>query len=152
MIGAVIAGRFKVEREAGSGGMGTVYRAHDLLDGAPVAIKVLSRDEVRDAERFAQEAAILARLSHPAIVRYVSHGATGGQHYLVMEWLEGQSLEAHIERAPLGLQQSLTVLRRTVEALGYAHAQGIVHRDIKPDNLFLPGGRLEGLKLLDFGV
>jgi eukaryotic-like serine/threonine-protein kinase len=94
----------------------------------------------------------LARLSHPAIVRYIAHGSAGGQHFLVMEWLEGIDLDTHIDRAPLSLQQGLTVLRRTAEALAYAHSEGVVHRDLKPQNLFLPGGDLEALKLLDFGV
>jgi tetratricopeptide (TPR) repeat protein len=152
MIGTVVAGRFTIARQAGSGGMGTVYRARDLVSGEDVALKVLSSDEVRDAERFTQEAGILARLAHPTIVRYCAHGSSGGQHFLAMEWLEGENLDLRIEREPLSVRQALTVLRRTTEALAHAHAQGIVHRDIKPENLFLPGGDIEQLKLLDFGV
>ena len=132
--------------------MGTVYRAHDFVDGSKVALKILSSEEIRDAERFAQEAAILATLSHPAIVRYVAHGVTGEHHFLAMEWLEGETLDFRIDKEPLGLAQVLGVLRRTTQALAYAHAREIIHRDIKPENLFLPSGRIEALKLLDFGV
>ncbi|HEY0712460.1 MAG TPA: protein kinase, partial [Polyangia bacterium] len=152
MIGSVVAGRFRLEREAGSGGMGTVYRAHDLLDGGLVALKVLRSEDLHDGERFVQEAGILSRLNHPAIVRYIAHGSAGGQSFLAMEWLEGLDLDTHIDRDPMSLHQALLVLRRTAEALSYAHAEGIVHRDIKPQNLFLPRGELESLKLLDFGI
>src|SRR5213075_940204 len=143
MNGSVVAGRFKIERQAGVGGMGTVYRAQDLTDGAPVALKILESEEVRDAARFDQEASILAALSHPGIVRYIGQGTLGpgGQRFLAMEWLEGQPLDERIERLPLSLGETLTVLRRTAEALGYAHQRGVIHRDIKPENLFLPGGR-----------
>ena len=152
MIGSVVGGRFKLEREAGSGGMGTVYRAHDLLDGGAVALKLLDSEELRDAERFVQEAGILARMSHPAIVRYVAHGSAGGQNFLAMEWLEGVDLESFIDREPLSLRQALQVLKRTAEALAYAHGEGVIHRDLKPQNLFLPKRDLESLKLLDFGI
>ena len=119
--------------------MGTVYRAHDLVDGSKVALKILSSEQIRDAERFAQEAAILATLCHPAIVRYIAHGVTADQHFLAMEWLDGESLDARADKEPLGVRQVLEVMRRTTQALAYAHERGIIHRDIKPDNLFLPG-------------
>jgi eukaryotic-like serine/threonine-protein kinase len=152
MIGSSVAGRFQIEKKAGSGGMGTVYRAHDLVDGSKVALKILSSEQIRDAERFAQEAAILATLTHPAIVRYIAHGVHAEQHFLAMEWLEGESLDARADKEPLRVHEVLTILRRTTQALAYAHERGIIHRDIKPDNLFLPAGRIESLKLLDFGV
>jgi eukaryotic-like serine/threonine-protein kinase len=152
MIGSIVAGRFQIEKKAGSGGMGTVYRAHDFVDGSKVALKILASEEIKDAERFAQEAAILATLSHPAIVRYIAHGTTGEQHFLAMEWLEGESLDVRADKEPLGLLQVLGVLRRTTQALSYAHEREIIHRDIKPENLFLPGCKIEALKLLDFGV
>jgi eukaryotic-like serine/threonine-protein kinase len=153
VIGRVVAGRFELEREAGSGGMGTVYRAHDLTDGALVAIKILTGREMREAERFGLEAAILADLTHPAIVRYIAHGvAERGDHYIAMEWLEGEDLAGRLEREPLDVPESVALGRRAAEALAYAHARGIVHRDIKPENLFLPGGAIEQLKVLDFGI
>ncbi len=152
MIGSIVAGRFKIEKKAGSGGMGTVYRAHDLVDGSKVALKILASEEIRDAERFAQEAAILATLSHPAIVRYIAHGVTRDQHFMAMEWLDGESLDVRADKEPLSLFEVLGVLRRTTQALTFAHDREIIHRDIKPENLYLPGGRIEALKLLDFGV
>src|SRR5215831_14624695 len=119
--------------------MGTVYRARDLTDGASVAVKILTGREVREAERFGLEAAILADLTHPAIVRYVAHGVTDkGDHYIAMEWLEGEDLSRRLERKALTVAETVALGRRAAEALAYAHARGIVHRDIKPENLFLP--------------
>jgi tetratricopeptide (TPR) repeat protein len=153
VIGSVVAGRFEIEREAGSGGMGTVYRARDLTDGAPVAIKILTGREIREAERFDQEASILAGLAHPAIVRYVAHGvADKGDRFIAMEWLEGEDLARRLDRQAPSLAESVALVRRAASALAHAHARGIVHRDIKPENLFLPGGSIERLKVLDFGI
>src|SRR5262252_7076146 len=153
MIGRVVAGRFELQHEAGSGGMGTVYRARDLTDGATVAVKVLTGHERREAERFGLEAAILADLTHPAIVRYVAHGVTDkGDHYIAMEWLEGEDLAARLDRQPPSVAESVALARRAGEALAHAHARGIIHRDIKPENLFLPGGAIDRLKILDFGI
>ena len=88
MIGRVVAGRFQLLAEAGSGGMGTVYRARDLTDGATVAVKILNGREVREMARFDQEAAILSGLAHPAIVRYLANGiAESGERFIAMEWL-----------------------------------------------------------------
>ena len=149
----VVAGRFRLELEAGSGGMGTVYRATDLTSGQPVALKILNGRELRDRRRFEQEAAILATLSHPAIVRYVAHGADeAGDPFLAMEWLEGEDLAARIGRQDLAVDDALFAIRRVAEALEYAHARDIVHRDIKPENLYLPSGQIERLKVLDFGI
>ncbi|HVV51338.1 MAG TPA: serine/threonine-protein kinase, partial [Polyangia bacterium] len=153
MIERVVAGRFELLAEAGAGGMGAVYRARDLTTGAMVAVKVLTGREVREAQRFDQEAAILAVLVHPAIVRYVTHGVTDhGARYIVMEWLDGEDLAARLDRGAPTMAETIAVARRTAEALAYAHAQGVVHRDIKPGNLFLPGGAIERLKVLDFGI
>src|SRR5262249_50060510 len=90
--GATIAGRFLVESTAGTGGMGTVLRARDQETGQPVALKILDPLDPRGAHRFAREAALLAELVHPGIVRYVCHGQTFGAGYLAMEWVEGESL------------------------------------------------------------
>ena len=151
-IGDRVANRFVIEREAGAGGMGTVFHATDLQSGAPVALKILHRQGASDAERFARESAVLAELSHPGIVRYVAHGVLPSGPWLAMEWLEGETLSARLVRGRLGIAETVLVARRVADALAVAHARGIVHRDIKPSNLFLPGGELARTKLLDFGV
>ncbi|MFO0588899.1 MAG: protein kinase [Polyangiaceae bacterium] len=153
--GSRIAERFEIEALAGSGGMGDVYRAHDLRRGGTVALKML-RQRANNAlavERFTQEAALLAELRHPGVVAYVAHGETAeGQLYLAMEWLEGEDLAARLARGPLTVDEAMILLRRTAEALEAAHRLGIVHRDLKPHNLFLRQGVLERVTILDFGV
>lgn len=145
--------RFLIQSESGLGGMGTIYRATDAHSGQEVALKVLHDKSTAAAERFNKEAAALAALQHPAIVRYVDHGVTPqGEHYLAMEWLEGETLEERLSRGPLGIIETARLGQRVFEALAVAHAHGIVHRDIKPANLFLPGGDLGQLKVLDFGI
>ena len=145
--------RFDVETLIGSGGMGLVFRCFDRVDGRLVAVKVLQHREHIASERFAREAQVLASLVHPAIVRYVAHGTTlGGEPYLAMEWLDGETLADRLGRGPLGPRATAQLGARVLGALAAAHAHGIVHRDIKPSNLFLPDGDLERAKLLDFGI
>jgi serine/threonine protein kinase/tetratricopeptide (TPR) repeat protein len=147
------ADRFRIEEEAGAGGMGTIYRAQDLHTNERIALKVLQRSEGRSAERFNQEAALLAELAHPAIVRYVDHGVTpAGENYLAMEWLEGETLEERLLKGHPGLIETSRLGRRVLEGLSVAHRKGIIHRDIKPSNLFLPHGDLAQVKVLDFGI
>jgi tetratricopeptide (TPR) repeat protein len=150
----VIADRFVLERLVGSGGMGEVFRAKDRLTGGPVAVKVLYYGSmVRDADRFKREAQILADITHPRIVRYVAHGIIEGKRpWLAMEWLDGEDLAQRLERGGLGLHDTLTLARRTAEALAALHDKGIVHRDIKPSNIFLAKGLVDQVKVLDFGV
>jgi serine/threonine protein kinase/tetratricopeptide (TPR) repeat protein len=149
----VISGRFEIEALAGTGGMGAVYRARDRLSAGPVAIKVLAGVGSRDGHRFDQEARLLAELNHPRIVRYVSHGdAPDGQRFLAMEWLEGDSLAARLARGPLTVDDTLSMAGGIASALASAHAHGVVHRDIKPGNLFLVGGDVSNVKVLDFGL
>jgi len=151
--GELVAGRFVVETLAGSGGMGQVYRARDRQTGELVALKVLLRDAGSHAARFVHEAQALAELSNPHIVRYVAHGiAEGGEPYLAMEWLEGEDLTARLAHGALSVEECLRLGARLSEALGAAHARGIVHRDLKPSNVFLPGCRLEDVKIIDFGI
>ncbi len=150
--GEVVGERFEVERLAGSGGMGTVYRALDRVTGAPVALKIVTSG-ARDGERFAQEARVLAELTHPAIVQYVAHGATpSGRPFLAMEWLEGADLGQTLDKGGLGVAESVTVVRRVAEGLAVAHARGVIHRDIKPSNVFLVAGDAARTKLIDFGI
>ncbi len=149
----VVAERFELLSLAGAGGMGAVYRARDLVAGRDVAVKTLLAKSPEAMARFAREAAALAALEHPAIVRYVAHGATpAGDLFLAMEWLEGEDLAARLLRGPLSAEEGLALVARAAEALDVAHAQGIVHRDVKPSNLFLTGGDIARLKVLDFGI
>ncbi len=150
--GDVLADRFVIEHLAGRGGMGAVYRADDRVTGGPVAVKVLSGSR-GDVGRFAREARVLAELSHPAIVRYVAHGALpNGAPFLAMEWLEGEDLADRLARTGLTVAESLAVARRVAEGLGAAHARSIVHRDVKPSNVLLVAGEPARTKLLDFGI
>ncbi|UQA56958.1 serine/threonine-protein kinase PknK [Polyangium aurulentum] len=151
--GALIADRFYIERPAGSGGMGTVYRARDRLSGMPVALKLAAADDEPLHARALAEADALAALDHPAIVRLVAHGvAPDGRPFLAMEWLEGEDLARRLERAPLTVAEVVRLGARVAAALASAHARGVVHRDLKPSNLFLPGGEPAEVKVVDFGI
>jgi hypothetical protein len=153
-VGSRIADRFVIESHAGTGGMGTVYRARDEHTGGTVALKLLRHGDAPEvAERFAREARVLSELRHPGIVAYLAHGETEtGAPYLAMEWLDGEDLAKRLARGPLPIAEALVLLRRAAEALAVAHARGLVHRDLKPSNLFLRDGQIERLALLDFGV
>src|SRR5262245_53034193 len=147
--GDVVANRFQIVAIAGTGGMGTVYRALDQATGDQVAIKTLSGIGERDAARFGREAAVLAELTHPGVVRYVAHGLTAAhEHYLAMEWLEGETLHDRLQRGALPIADALALARTAAEAIGAAHQRGIVHRDLKPMNLLLVGGDPARVKVL----
>ncbi len=149
----LIGERFEIVRLAGSGGMGEVYCARDRTSGELVALKVLAGGRAAEHARFVREAEVLAGLRHPGIVRYVAHGATDqGRLFLAMEWLEGEDLGARLAREPLAIADAITVVRTAAEALAIAHRQGIVHRDVKPANVFLVGGDVARAKVLDFGI
>ncbi|HEX7601372.1 MAG TPA: serine/threonine-protein kinase [Polyangiaceae bacterium] len=150
--GDVVSGRFRIDRRAGSGGMGSVYRATDHVTGEAVALKLLHPGVPDGALRFAREAAALARMSHPSVVRYVAHGTTANIPFVAMEWLEGEDLTRRLRRQGLTLAETVELGRRVAEALGHAHALGIVHRDVKPANLFFRDGDLARLCVLDFGL
>lgn len=155
VVGTQFAERFYIERLAGQGGMGAVFQARDRKSGSPVALKVLHADaaDPLEAKRFTAEAQTLAALHHPGIVRYISHGVSpAGQQFLAMEWLEGEDLNKRLARGPLSVRDSLRLIQYVASALAVAHQQGIVHRDLKPSNLFLIGGDLEQVKLIDFGI
>ncbi len=149
----VVAERFEVVEEAGAGGMGVVYRAVDRLTGETVALKMLEGREPAEAARFLREGAVLADLGHPAIVRYVAHGTLAdGRCYLALEWLTGEDLRSRLRRGRMSVAEAVAVGRRVAEALGYAHRRGLVHRDVKPSNIFVVDGDVERVKLLDFGI
>src|SRR5207237_995531 len=108
--------------------------------------------EKASAERFAREAQLLAQLSHPGIVGYVSHGTHEGKSFLVMEWANGETLNRVLEREGLNVEQSVTLIIEVAQALQELHRHGLVHRDIKPSNLIFPEGQPKGVKILDFGL
>jgi tetratricopeptide (TPR) repeat protein len=146
--------RFAIERLAGSGGMGVVYRAEDLRTGTPVALKVLRGASLREERvRFEREALAIAEIDHPGVVRYVAHGLTAEGHpYLAMEWIDGDTLEARLRRGPLSVAETLTLGVRLAESIAATHACGVVHRDLKPSNVLLAGDALERAKIVDFGL
>lgn len=153
-VGATIAERFRVERPADAGGMGSIYLGRDLETGVQVCIKFLnpSADELNTA-RFWREAETLADCEHPGIVRYLAHGFTRvGQPYLVMEWLNGEDLGKRLSRGPLSIVETLTLGAQVARALAVAHSLRVIHRDVKPGNLLLLGGSTSRVKVVDFGL
>jgi eukaryotic-like serine/threonine-protein kinase len=151
--GVLLSERFLVESWVSRGGMGDVYRGRDLRLDTAVAIKAIARFEPEDAKRFVREAAVLATLSHPAIVPYIAHGyMPSGNPFLVMRWLQGRDLASRLLVAPLTAAETWLLARRVCEGLSVAHARGVVHRDIKPSNLMLVDDDPAAATLLDFGV
>jgi serine/threonine-protein kinase len=149
----LVDGRFEIERLAGSGGMGKVYRALDRRTGQPVALKALHGQSPDHLERFAREASLLAEIRHPGIVGFVSRGTTPeGVVFLVMDWLDGESLSQRLDRGLPAVAEVVALGQRSAEALAAAHARGVVHRDLKPGNVFLPGGDVTRPMLVDFGI
>ncbi|MCB9595099.1 MAG: protein kinase [Sandaracinaceae bacterium] len=147
----LVGGRFELLARAGAGGMGEVWKARDLRTDRTVALKRILRDD-GDVARFSRESRLLERVRHPALVGHVEHGEHGGRPYLVMEWVEGEALDERLTRAPLSLADSLTVMGRIAGALDALHAQGVVHRDVKPANIMLAGGNPAHALLLDLGI
>ncbi|WXA80953.1 protein kinase [Pendulispora rubella] len=136
--------------------MGTVYRARDQArDDATVALKVLPSfgNHRHFLLRFSREAYMLSQLQHPGIVAYVDHGVTPDGHpFLAMEWLDGEDLGHRLEHSGLRLSDTLRLFRGVADALSAAHGRGFVHRDVKPENIFLRNGAPDSPILLDFGV
>src|SRR4029079_3914671 len=152
---AALAGEYSLQRELGRGGMGIVYLARDVQLDRDVAIKVLPSHLARTAEsreRFVREARTAARLSHPHIVPIHRVGEADGFVYFVMSYVEGETLGDRLRRdGPLAPTDATRVLREVAWALAYAHGRGIVHRDVKPDNILLEAGTGRSL-VADFGI
>ncbi|MEO1268675.1 MAG: protein kinase [Myxococcota bacterium] len=162
--GTSIDARYTIDHIIGRGGFATVYRAHDTRRDQWVAIKILNTADVRPEargkylERFRREASIAVALNHPYIIKVHDYGALPAprdQPYMVMELLEGHDLDDELKMyGPLEPDRALRLILWTLDALGTAHHRGIVHKDLKPSNMFIvhPGHPDESLKLLDFGV
>jgi serine/threonine-protein kinase len=151
-LSAALADRYRIERELGAGGMATVYLAHDVKHNRKVALKVLKPDlaAVVGAERFLREIEVTANLQHPHILPLFESGEAEGFLFYVMPYVEGESLRGRIQRAgALPIADATRLMREVADALAYAHSRGVVHRDIKPDNVMVSGRHAT---VTDFGV
>ncbi|HEM6083268.1 TPA: Stk1 family PASTA domain-containing Ser/Thr kinase [Streptococcus suis] len=154
-IGKIFAGRYRIVRQIGRGGMADVYLARDLiLDGEEVAVKVLRTNYQTDQiaiQRFQREARAMAELDHPNIVRISDIGEEDGQQYLAMEYVNGLDLKRYIkENAPLSNDVAVRIMGQILLAMRMAHTRGIVHRDLKPQNVILTSNGIA--KVTDFGI
>jgi serine/threonine-protein kinase len=147
-----LADRYAIESELGQGGMATVYLAHDVRHNRKVAIKVLRPELAASVgpERFLHEIEIAANLTHPHVLPLYDSGEADGFLYYVMPYIKGESLRAKVDReGELPVAEVVRILREVVDALAHAHAQGVVHRDMKPDNVMISGRHA---LVADFGV
>src|SRR5258707_4614985 len=153
MTAEVIADRYELEELVGKGGMSSVYRARDRLLERTVAIKILHEHYSRDAyyvERFRREARAAARVQHPNIVTVIDRGQADGRQFIVFEYVDGENLKQLVEReGRLPLRRALELGIEIGRALAYAHESGLVHRDVKPQNVLLGNG---DVKVTDFGI
>jgi eukaryotic-like serine/threonine-protein kinase len=154
IVGEVVAGRYELEELVGTGGMSSVYRARDRVLDRHVAIKILHERFTRDEdylERFRREARAAAQLSHPNIVTVIDRGDEEGRPFIVFEFVDGETLKRLVEReAPLPVGEALELSLQVAEALAFAHGRGVIHRDVKPQNVLLAeDGRA---KVTDFGI
>jgi predicted Ser/Thr protein kinase len=158
-VGSTIADRYKVLRKLGEGGMGVVYLAEHVFIEKKVALKVLSEDFARKADlvaRFMQEAKAASKIGHENIVDITDFGETAsGSVFFAMEFLDGADLAAHIrEGGAMSFDRARSILNQICRALGAAHSKGIIHRDMKPENVYLVTreGKADFVKILDFGI
>src|SRR5215213_2167599 len=147
-----LADRYTLERELGCGGMATVFLAQDLRHDRPVALKVL-HPELASAlgpERFQREIRLAARLQHPHILTVHDSGEDAGRLWFTMPYVEGESLRDRLNREKqLPVDDALRIAREAADALDYAHAHGVIHRDVKPENILLTGSHA---LVADFGI
>src|SRR5579863_5374019 len=154
LLGTTLNGRYRLEARIGAGGMSTVYRALDETLQRQVAIKLMNREVAADSEqleRFRREARAVAQLSHPHIVGVIDAGEDDGRPYIVLEYVEGETLKDRIRRVgPLPIPEAVAYSIEIARALGAAHASHIVHRDVKSQNVLIdPEGTA---KVTDFGI
>ena len=154
MIGKLISGRYLIESLIGSGGMANVYKAYDNMLGRTVALKVLKAEHRGDMEfvrRFEREARAVLTLSHENIVRSYAVGEDGDISYIVLEYVEGSTLKELIKSdGPISPKVAVSITAQVLDALAHAHESGIIHRDVKPQNVIItPRGKA---KLTDFGI
>jgi serine/threonine-protein kinase len=155
--GTQLNGIYEIDSLIGVGGMGEVFKGHNVQTGDPVAIKMVLPEYAQDPliiELFRKEARVLCYLAHDAIVRYYvfTIAAEVGRPYLAMEYVDGPSLAERIKSGPLATDDVLTLKDRLADGLHKAHEAGITHRDISPDNVILPNGRVARAKIVDFGI
>jgi predicted Ser/Thr protein kinase len=150
-----VAGRYSIDRELGRGGMGIVYLARDVQLDRPVAIKLLPPDRAVDEQlrdRFVREARMAAKLSHPNIIPIFAVDEVDGFVFYVMAYVDGETLGERVRlRGPMVASEATRILREVAWALGHAHAQGLVHRDVKPENILIEKGSGRAL-VTDFGI
>jgi len=153
-VGGVIDDRYELEELVGSGGMSSVYKAHDTLLERDVALKILHEHHLDDAEyveRFRREARTVAQLSHPNIVTVIDRGDADGQPFIVFEYIDGRTLDKVVaRRGALPVEQALAIAIACARGLAFAHSHGLVHRDVKPQNILLDDTRQP--KVTDFGI
>ncbi len=151
-LAAALAGRYRIERELGAGGMATVYLCEDLKHDRKVAIKVLKPElaAVLGAERFVVEIKTTAAMSHPHILPLFDSGTADGFLFYVMPYIQGETIREKLNReTQFGVDEAVRIAREVADALDYAHRHGIIHRDIKPENILLHDGRA---MVMDFGI
>jgi serine/threonine protein kinase len=147
-------GPYRILGMVGVGGMSSVYRARRDDQNVDIALKVLSEERVQKSPvflgRFQREVAAMIELKHPHIVTIYDAGESGGHYYLAMELMEGQSLKERVAKGPMNAEELTRLAREMLSALSYCHAQGVLHRDLKPTNIFVLADGMS--KLLDFGL
>lgn len=153
-IGSLIDGRYRITARIGHGGMAEVYEANDIINRKTVAIKMIREDVMKNPvnlKRFQNEVTIAASLSHPNIVKVYDHSTIQGRPYIVNEYIKGQTLKDALDfRSSFNMHESIAIMLQLTSALFYAHQHNIVHRDIKPDNIFILSDGT--IKLGDFGI
>src|SRR5438105_4081032 len=158
LLGTVLAGKFRIDAQLGEGGMGRVYRAAHMTLGVDVAIKTMRPALVGEreiAQRFLREARAASLLRHPNSVTILDFGDAGGTLYIAMELVRGRSLAAVLaEERLIAPARAIRIAGQVLDALAAAHAQGVIHRDLKPDNIMLEDlpSRPDFAKVLDFGL